>query len=934
MKNWVLFLMMMVVLGINSLKAQNSVGFLDDWWRADGTVSAIVQEGNTIYLGGNYKSLSLPICNGTPINRVTGFHSLNYEHPNLLVDACVSDGVGGWYICGAFTKVGSTIRKYIARINADGKVSSWNPSINDRVTALYVSGNTVYVAGYFYQVNGQSRYHLAAIDATTGAVTSWNPNIDGDVSIITGKNGIIYIGGSFSNVGLQARENIAAIDSITGQATPWNPSPSCTNCLGYVQVSSICLNSNRIFVGGNFTSIGGQNRNHIAEIDLTTGAATSWNPNANGTVNCIAFKGNSVYVGGGLDFTYPFTIIGGQNRNKLAEINATTGNVTSWNPNINGGIYSLISTGNTIYVAGDFSNIGGQTRYDIAEIDSATGIATPWNPKRIDLGLISAISVHGNEIYVGGSFNVWDTVNRNNLAALDATNGAPLPWNPDANKSVLTLVTDGNYVYAGGKFDSVGGQIRSKIAAIEASTGNLVPYSLVVNGDVNTVTTLGNKLYFGGAFTSVNGQTRNHLASINTTTGNLSSWDPNANNVVNALATRGNRVYVGGKFSTMSGQNRKLLAAFNANNGTLTTWAPPVLGTSINAFSINGNTIYVGGNFDINGKLDKNLAAIDTNGIISTWNANVSTEVNCVAAKNGVVYMGGSYVHNLECYDSISGSTTLWNPYVSEDYIGSIAVNGNIVYVGGNYESMKLNLSRYNFVPVIDSIQIKKPTISSFTPANGCNGTTINIIGTNFTNITSVKIGGSPVLSYIVDSATSISATLGGNTTGNIVVESMYGSAYSLGIFTVNTITATISLNSSTLICSGTYSSYKWYRNGVAIPGATNASYNATQSGGYYVEVTDSNNCSGQSNTISYTLDVNDITQNGISLSPIPTKNLITINGINQPTVAVYNLMGQKVLAPEISNEISLASLPNGNYIVHVFNKDMELMSKVKVVKE
>ena len=52
-----------------------------------------------------------------------------------------------------------------------------------------------------------------------------------------------------------------------------------------VIVYSIAVQADgKILVGGNFTSIGGQTRNHIARLDATTGLADSFDPNASNAV--------------------------------------------------------------------------------------------------------------------------------------------------------------------------------------------------------------------------------------------------------------------------------------------------------------------------------------------------------------------------------------------------------------------------------------------------------------------------------------------------------------------------------------------------------------------------------------------------------------------------------------------------------------------------
>jgi hypothetical protein len=70
------------------------------------------------------------------------------------------------------------------------------------------------------------------------------------------------------------------------------------------------------------------------------------------------------------------------------------------------------------------------------------------------------------------------------------------------------------------------------------------------------------------------------------------------------------------------------------------------------------------------------------------------------------------------------------------------------------------------------------PTITSFTPTSGTAGTTVTIIGTNFTGATAVKFNITNAASFTVNSATQITAVVAaGTTTGQITVTTPSGSA-------------------------------------------------------------------------------------------------------------------------------------------------------------
>ncbi|MDP3681848.1 MAG: T9SS sorting signal type C domain-containing protein [Flavobacterium sp.] len=79
------------------------------------------------------------------------------------------------------------------------------------------------------------------------------------------------------------------------------------------------------------------------------------------------------------------------------------------------------------------------------------------------------------------------------------------------------------------------------------------------------------------------------------------------------------------------------------------------------------------------------------------------------------------------------------------------------------------------------------PTITSFSPTSVCQGATFTIIGTNFTTTTNVAVNNIAVSSFIINSGTSITATVAlSGTSGLVSVTNVYGSATSTGTLTVN----------------------------------------------------------------------------------------------------------------------------------------------------
>jgi hypothetical protein len=236
----------------------------------------------------------------------------------------------------------------------------------------------------------------------TGVPTAWDPGANGKVEALAIGPGVVYVGGTYSTIAAQYRDGLAAIDALTGLATGWNPAPS-----GGISglVTAICPKGARVYVGGQFTSIGGQARKHLAALDTNVGFATSWNPGVEPdpdlgfiNINDIAVSGQNVFVGG------LFGRVGGRDRSGFAVVDSVTGLANYWDHYVseNESVEEFLVDGPTIYVGGYFSTMDTELRNGIAVMDTGTGLLLPWSPRL--QASVTTIQLHQGAVYAGGSF--------------------------------------------------------------------------------------------------------------------------------------------------------------------------------------------------------------------------------------------------------------------------------------------------------------------------------------------------------------------------------------------------------------------------------------------------------------------------------------------------------------------------------------------------
>jgi hypothetical protein len=196
-------------------------------------------------------------------------------------------------------------RGHLAAIGTDGTLLDWNPSVNNTVNTLLVSGGSVYVGGAFTEITTadgtEIRNRLAAI-GTGGKLSTWDPNADAPVRALAIIDDTLYAGGDFTAIGVigingQARNHLAAIGT-NGVLADW-----LANTDGLV--FALAVSGNTLYAGGRFENIVDKNndvkqRDGLAAIDVN-GVVQGWNPDASSTVNALAVSGNTVYAGGTFD---------------------------------------------------------------------------------------------------------------------------------------------------------------------------------------------------------------------------------------------------------------------------------------------------------------------------------------------------------------------------------------------------------------------------------------------------------------------------------------------------------------------------------------------------------------------------------------------------------------------------------------------------------
>ena len=661
---------------------------LESFWITDGPVYASALDANTVYLGGEFTKLgrftggltALATTNDATLGRPLSDSAWPTVDGEVLT--MISDGNGGWYIGGEFTRVGSHTTRNLAHVLASGAVdTAFVSTIATTWYSLALASGKIYGADRSYYGGT-----LRVINAASGANL---PTI-----VLSGSGGAYALLAEGSKLYIARGTGVSRVDTATDTQDGF--SVTTNNA-----VNALVVSSGTLYLGGAFTTVGGTARKGLAAVSTTDGALTAtWNPalSTGGEVTALLLDGSTLYVGGA------FTTLGTAVQANLGRVDLATGAADdTWAPAVTGRVEALTLDATTLYIGGAVTAVGGTVTTGVGAVSTSTAASNGYAPVLADLGayriygggsLVHALSLGSGRLLVGGIQELGGGVVRNSAAALDLTTGQATTWNPDlsngntstSDDAVQSLIVGGGNVILGGDFSQVGGVARTRLAKVSTSGTLDSAFTPAANGSVKALAAASDgTVYVGGSFTSLAGTTRNRVGALSTSGALISGFNPNANSTVSALLLDGSTLTFGGSFSQVAATNRRGLARVAIADGGLQAWDPNTGTTdyspTFSALVKQGTTLFFGGSFTKIGSFDRsNLGAVGfDSGTITAWDPGANNSVAALALSGEQFLIGGNFTTigggtrngRTALVDAI-GTTAAWNPTLNLGYPSTI----------------------------------------------------------------------------------------------------------------------------------------------------------------------------------------------------------------------------------------------------------------------
>lgn len=360
------------------------------------------------------------------------------SYNNFYIESIAVQTDGKVVIAGDFTVANGGVYNRIARLNTDGSLdTAFNPGsgANAGIKRVQIQPDgKIVIAGRFTTFNGIARNRIARLNADGSLDTGFDPGtgvgnsspLINTVLLLT--DGKIVIGGSFTSVSGTLRNNIARLNADGSLDAGFDPGTAANN-----PVYALALQpDNRIVPAGSFSVFNGLTHSRLARLDTngTLDAAFGLGVSIDNSVNAIALQPDGKFIISG-----DFSTVGGIARPHIARLHSDGSLDASFNPG--SGTYGYINTivmqpDGKIIIAGDFTSYDGKPRTRVARIHTGDTDSD---------GIEDASDVFPDDTDNDGLQNGAD-LDDDNDGVPDYIDAAPL--NP-ANASESILPVNSNY---------------------------------------------------------------------------------------------------------------------------------------------------------------------------------------------------------------------------------------------------------------------------------------------------------------------------------------------------------------------------------------------------------------------------------------------------------------------------------------------------------
>jgi hypothetical protein len=347
-----------------------------------------------------------------------------------------------------------------------------------RVDDIVRAGRWVYLGGNFTVVGNHSggaktRMYLAAERAGTGKLRrAFHPKLNGRVYglAVSPNHRFLYVGGQFSSIGGHPRHGLAAFNLRTGRLSPRIPDLGITGTVRTVAVSR----TGRLYIGGSFGHVGARRRQNLAKLVMHGSrfrVSTRWHATANHEVRDIVLSARtSRVIVGGL-----FTSVNGRSgQDKIAALGQGRGRLVGWASHPHSDILDLAVCGTRVYAAE--GGPGGTSLAYGLKGHLKWYYMTDGNIQAVTcLGRRGVFGMHGDYVAPRKNTNLVEQghskrIERHKLFMLSFT-GQLLRWNPDVNSNagvlgVWALAAGRGNLYVGGDFTGIHGVAQQRFAIL------------------------------------------------------------------------------------------------------------------------------------------------------------------------------------------------------------------------------------------------------------------------------------------------------------------------------------------------------------------------------------------------------------------------------------------------------------------------------------